>query len=60
MRKKLKASFETAGNLQTEAMERLQKVDKDIGEYTVSGLFDSLFEHHSGRPGIPQYLTDLK
>ncbi|MFP3898248.1 MAG: Lon protease family protein [Dehalococcoidia bacterium] len=60
LRKKLKASFETAGNLQTEAMERLQKVDKDIGEYTVSGLFDSLFEHHSTRPEITQYLTDLK
>jgi type I site-specific restriction endonuclease len=42
--KKLKASFETASSVQTKAMERLQKLDKDIGEYTVSGLFGSLFE----------------
>ena len=60
LRKKLKASFETATSLQTKAVERLQKVDKDIGEYTVSGLFGSLFEQHSNRPKVIQYLTDLK
>jgi len=60
LRKKLKASFETATSLQTKAVERLQKVDKDIGEYTVSGLFGSLFERHSNRPKVIQYLTDLK
>jgi predicted ATP-dependent protease len=60
LRKKLQASFETAGNLQTKAQERLQQGDKDIGEYTVSGLFESLLEQHSDRPKINQYLTDLK
>jgi predicted ATP-dependent protease len=60
LRKKLKASFETASNVQTRALERLQKVDKDIGEYTVSGLFSSLFEHYSNWPKVTQYLTDLK
>lgn len=60
LRKKLKASFETATNVQTKAMERLQKVDKDIGEYTVSGLFGTLFEQYSKWPKVTQYLNDLK
>jgi len=60
LRKKLQASFETAGELQTKALERMQKVDKDIGEYTVSGLFKHLFEQHSDWPKVTQYLTDLK
>jgi predicted ATP-dependent protease len=60
LRKKLKASFEAASNVQTKTMERLKKADKDIGEYTVSGLFGSLFEQYSQWPKITQYLTDLK
>jgi predicted ATP-dependent protease len=60
LRKKLQASFETASNVQTQAMEQLQKADKEIGEYTVSGLFSSLFEQYSQWPKITQYLTDLK
>lgn len=60
LRKKLQAGFETVGNVQAKAMERLQKADKDIGEYTVSGLFGSLFEQYSQWPKITQYLTDLK
>jgi predicted ATP-dependent protease len=58
--KKLKTSFETASGVQTKAVERLQKMDKDIGEYTVSGAFSSLFEQYSSWPKITQYLTDLK
>jgi predicted ATP-dependent protease len=58
--KKLKSSFETVSNVQMKAMERLKKLDKDVGEYTVSGLFDSLFERYSDSPRITQYLTDLK
>jgi len=60
LRKKLQASFEAAGNLQMKAQERLQKVDKDIGEYTVSGLFKYLLKQHSDRPKVTQYLIDLK
>jgi predicted ATP-dependent protease len=60
LRKKLKASFEAVSNVQTKTMERLQKADKEIGEYTVSGLFGSLFEQYSQWPKITQYLTDLK
>jgi predicted ATP-dependent protease len=58
--KKLKASFETASSVQTKAMERLKKLDKDIGEYTVSGLFGLLFKQYSDWPKITRYLTDLK
>jgi predicted ATP-dependent protease len=60
LRKKLKASFETASSVRTKAMERLQKIDKDIGEYTVSGLFGLLFVQYSNWPKVTQYLTDLK
>ncbi|MFH0769317.1 MAG: AAA family ATPase [Chloroflexota bacterium] len=60
LRKKLKANFEAAGNVQAKTMERLQKTDKDIGEYTVSGLFGSLLEQYSQWSKISQYLVDLK
>jgi predicted ATP-dependent protease len=58
--KKLKANFEIATSVQTKATERLKKLDKDIGEYTVSGSFASLFEQYSNWPKITQYLTGLK
>ena len=58
--KKLKANFETATSIQTKATERLKKLDKDIGEYTVSGSFASLFEQYSNWPKITRYLTGLK
>ncbi len=60
LRKKLKEILETAGSVQTKAVERLQQVDKGIGEYTVSGLFGSLFEKYSDWPKVTQYLTGLK
>jgi len=58
--KKLKANFETASSVQTKAVERLKKLDKDIGEYAVSDSFGSLFKQYSNWPKIAQYLTDLK
>jgi predicted ATP-dependent protease len=58
--KKLKPNFETASGVQTKAMERLKKLDKDIGEYTVSDSFRSLFKKYSDWPKIAQYLQDLK
>ena len=60
LRKKLKANFETASSVQTKAVERLKKLDKDIGEYTVSDSFGSLFKQYSNRPMIAQYLAALK
>ncbi len=60
LRKKLQASFETVSNLQKEIAERLQKIDKDIGEYTISRLFSPLFDQYSHWSKVSQYLTDLK
>jgi len=60
LRKKLQTSLEAATDMQAKATEQLQKADKDIGEYTVSGLFGSLFEQYSDVPRITQYLSDLK
>jgi len=58
--KKLKPNFETASSVQIKAVERLKKLDKDIGEYTVSDSFGSLFKKYSDWPKIAQYLKDLK
>ncbi len=58
--KKLKENFETASSVQTKAVERLKKLDKDIGEYTVSDSFGSLFKQYSSWPKITQYLAGLK
>jgi predicted ATP-dependent protease len=60
LRKKLHESFEAAGNMQRETLEKLQKVDKEIGEYTVSRLFGALLDRYAQWPKIKQYLTDLK
>jgi len=58
--KKLKPNFETASSVQTKAVDRLKKLDKDIGEYTVSDSFGSLFKQYSDWRKIAQYLQDLK
>ena len=60
LRSKLKQSFEIAAKVQNATIERLQKSDKDIAEYTVADLFSSLFERYASWPKVNQYLTDLK
>lgn len=60
LRKKLQENLEDAGNVQAKTVDKLKQTDKEIGEYTVSGLFGSLFERYSKRPKIIQYLNDLK
>lgn len=60
LRKRLKESLETASNVQSRATEKLQQADKEIGEHTVSYLFNTLFEHYSQWPKITQFLTNLK
>jgi predicted ATP-dependent protease len=60
LRKKLQANFEAASSVQMQAMEQLHKADKNIGEYTVSSLFTSLFEQYSQWPKLIQYLADLR
>lgn len=58
--KKLQASIEAAGNVQLKVIEQLKKDDKDIAEYTVSSLFESLFRQYSQWPEVTKYLSDLK
>ncbi|MEN6621658.1 MAG: AAA family ATPase [Smithella sp.] len=60
LRKKLQANLEAASNIQVQVMERLEKSDKEIGDYTVSSQFSSLYEKYAQWPKIIQYLTDLK
>ncbi|OGO35402.1 MAG: hypothetical protein A2147_03665, partial [Chloroflexi bacterium RBG_16_57_8] len=40
--------------------EKLQKMDKEIGEYVVSRLFGPLVKDCSNLPKVAQYLNDLK
>lgn len=60
LRKKLKDSLEAASDVQSKATEQLNQADKEIGEYTVSYLFNKLFEHYSQWSKITQFLTGLK
>ena len=56
----LQANFEKAMNIREFTIEKLQKMDKDIGGFTVSRLFASLFDEYSNSPQVNQYLTELK
>ncbi|HEY95134.1 MAG TPA: AAA family ATPase [Dehalococcoidia bacterium] len=60
IRKKVMASLEEVSDMQTENTERLQQLDKEIGEYTVSGLFAPLLTAYSELPKIKEYLEGLK
>jgi len=60
LRKKLQANFEAASKLQRDMTEQVQKMDKEIGEYTISRLFDPLFERYKPWPKVHQYLAELK
>jgi predicted ATP-dependent protease len=58
--KKLQSGLEKVRAVQQRTAERLQKADKNIGEYTVSRLFAPLFQEYSEFPKLNQYLVDLK
>ncbi len=60
LRKKLQATFDTAGNVRMKTAEQLKEADKDIGEYAVSGVFGPLLQRYSRWPKIARYLADLK
>jgi predicted ATP-dependent protease len=60
LRKKLQVNFEAAASIQRDMTEQLQKIDKEIGEYTISRLFGPLFERYREWPKLDLYLTDLK
>ena len=58
--KKLRSSFEKASSVQQQTVEKLQKSDRAIGEYTVSRLFAPLLEEYAAVEKVNSYLQDLK
>ncbi len=58
--KKIQAGFEAAVEEKKKTIEQLQKADKDISEFTVSRMFDPLFEKYNQWPKVKQYLVELK
>ena len=57
---KLKDTYEKARQIEREAMERLQGIDKAVAEYTVAKLFDSLVQEYKQSEKIVKYLNSLK
>ncbi|NLE07620.1 MAG: AAA family ATPase, partial [Dehalococcoidales bacterium] len=60
LRKRVMSSIETVTDMQTKSMERLQELDKEVGEYTVSRLFSSVLRTYSEQTTIREYLEGLK
>ena len=58
--KVVQANFENAAAIQRRTAERLQEIDKNISEFTVSALFAPLSEEYTTLPKLGQYLTDLR
>jgi len=58
--KKLQATYEKARELEREAAEKLQNIDKSVADFTIARLFDSLMQEYKDSEKIYQYLTGLK
>ena len=58
--KKLQSGIERAADLQKQTAERLQKMDKDIGEYTISRLINILLITYQEHSKISKFLYELK
>mgnify|MGYP001765938736 CR=1 FL=1 len=58
--KKLQSGIEQVADLQKQTMERLQKLDQDIGEFTISRLFNMLLMTYQEQSRISKYLYELK
>jgi len=58
--KKLQSGIERAADLQKQTAERLQKMDKDIGEYTISRLVNMLLITYQENSKISKFLYELK
>lgn len=58
--KKLQSGIEQAADLQKQTAERLQKMDKDIGEYTISRLVNMLLITYQEHSRISKFLYELK
>jgi len=58
--KKIQSTYERAKELEREATEKLQNVDKAAADFTIARLFDSLMQEYKDSEKIVQYLINLK
>jgi len=60
LRKKIQSVFERLGGIQKQTSERLSKMDKDIGAYTVNSLFTPLADEYKDNETLARFLNELK
>ena len=58
--KKIQSTYERTKELEREATEKLQNVDKAVADFTIARLFDTLMQEYKDSEKIVRYLTDLK
>jgi predicted ATP-dependent protease len=58
--KQMQSSFEKAIAIREKTVKKLEKADKDIGDFTISHLFAPLFSSHPEETKVGQYLAGLK
>jgi predicted ATP-dependent protease len=58
--KRFQSSFEKALGTRDKVLEKMQKVDQDIGDFTISHLFAPLFATYPEESKVGQYLAGLK
>ena len=56
----MQSSFEKAISVREKTVKKIEKADKDIGDFTISHLFAPLFAGHPEDTKVGQYLVDLK
>jgi predicted ATP-dependent protease len=58
--RRLQDTFEQSGALERQTVEKLQKIDQAVAEYTVTRLVSGLKQDFQDCPGVLKYLEDLK
>jgi lon-related putative ATP-dependent protease len=58
--KNLQSVLEQAGDLERQTLEKLKEIDKAVGDFTVSKLFESLIHEYSKSENISEFLSSLK
>jgi lon-related putative ATP-dependent protease len=57
---KLQNTYEKVRQLERETAEKLQRIDKEVADFTVARLFESLTQEYKDSEKIGKYLTNLK
>jgi lon-related putative ATP-dependent protease len=58
--KKLQVAFEQAAELERQTLEKIKNMDKAVGDFTVSKLFESLLHEYSEADDVTEFLRGLK